>query len=115
VTAQHAAHRAVCRPARGASELPPERDVTERWLVDAAYFPGGHAERVFAPRSEAEVAAVLAAFHPVLTVGAMSSLTGGATPHGGAVMATDALSSLCIDAAAKTVCAGAGVALLSVQ
>ncbi len=108
-------HRIACRAPRGAVELPPERDVTERWLVDAAYFPGGHAEHVFAPRNEGEVAAVLRAFDPVLTVGAMSSLTGGATPQGGAVMATDAMDALTVDPSARTVRAGAGAALLSVQ
>ncbi len=107
--------RVACRAPSGAVRLPSERDVTERWLVDAAYFPGGHAEHVFAPRCEGEVAAVLRAFSPVLTVGAMSSLTGGATPVGGAVLATDLMTSIAVDPLTRTVRAGAGAALLSVQ
>ncbi len=108
-------HVARCRPARGTSRTPAEREVTERWLVDAAYFPGGRADRVVAPRDEAEVAAVLAAGGPVLAVGAQSSLTGGATPVGGAVLATDALDGFALDASARTVRAGAGVALVTLQ
>ena len=108
-------HRIVAREPRGDVVAPPERDVTERWLLDAAYFPGGHAEHVFAPRTEGEVAFVVRCFAPVLAVGAMSSLTGGATPEGGAVLATDAMDALAIDPARREARCGAGVALVTIQ
>ena len=57
--------------------------------VDAAHYPGGHAAGVAHPRSEAEVAAVVRAAPRVLPIGAQSSLTGGATPAGDVVVATD--------------------------
>lgn len=56
---------------------------------DAAHYPGGHAAGVAHPRSEAEVAAVVRAAGRVLPIGAQSSLTGGATPFGDVVLATD--------------------------
>lgn len=108
-------HRIVARAPRGDVAPPPARDVTERWLVDAAYFPGGHAERVVAPRTEGEVAHVVRSCSPVLPVGAMSSLTGGATAAGGAVLATDALDALVVDPVARTARCGAGVALTTIQ
>ena len=57
-------------------------------LEDAAHFPGGSAAAVATPRSEADVAAVLRACRTVLPIGAQSSLTGGATPHGNVVLRT---------------------------
>jgi D-lactate dehydrogenase (cytochrome) len=61
-------------------------------LEDAAHYPGGAAAAVAVPRSEADVAALLRSSRSVLPVGAQSSLTGGATPHGGVVIRTDRLS-----------------------
>jgi len=58
-------------------------------LEDAAHYPGGQADAVARPRTEADVAAVFAEGRPVLVVGAQSSLTGGATPAGGIVLSTD--------------------------
>ncbi|MFP6625458.1 MAG: FAD-binding oxidoreductase [Deltaproteobacteria bacterium] len=60
----------------------------EPYLSDAAHYPGGRAARVFLPTTEAEVARVLDHGETVLAVGAQSSLTGGATPRGGAVLST---------------------------
>ena len=108
-------HRIRCRSPRGDVRLPPEREVTERWLVDAAYFPGGRADRVFAAATEGEVAAVLRAYSPVLPLGAQSSLTGGATPLGGAVLATDRMDALEIDVDGRVARCGAGVALATIQ
>ena len=56
---------------------------------DAAHYPGGHAAGVAHPRTEAEVAAIVRAAARVLPIGAQSSLTGGATPVGDLVVATD--------------------------
>ena len=61
---------------------------------DAAHYPGGHAAGVAHPRSEAEVAAVVRAAGRVLPIGAQSSLTGGATPFGDVVLATDRMDRL---------------------
>lgn len=63
----------------------------ENYLHDAAHFPGGHAGRAFRPRTEADIAAVLRAGSSVLAIGAQSSLTGGATPRGEAVITLQAL------------------------
>ncbi len=109
------AHRVVAREPRGTAGEPARRDVTERWLVDAAYFPGGHAAAVLAPASEAEVAAVVRAWPRVLAVGAQSSLTGGATPDGGAVLAMDRLDTIEIDVAARRAHCGGGVVLARLQ
>lgn len=63
-------------------------------LEDAAHYPGGHAEAVARPRSEADVAATLATGTAVLPVGAQSSLTGGATPTGAIVLSTARLTGI---------------------
>lgn len=69
-------------------------DLVSSWLQDAARYPGGHAEGVAFPGSEADVAALLATGRPLLVVGAQSSLTGGATPHGEIVVSTKKLASI---------------------
>src|SRR5437867_3843611 len=70
-----------------------ERDpaVVASFLEDAAHFPGGHADGVALPSSEAEVAALVRQARAVLAVGAQSSLTGGATPMGEIVVRTSRL------------------------
>jgi D-lactate dehydrogenase (cytochrome) len=71
---------------------PPERvrdpDVLASHLHDAAHFSGGHSTELFAPSSEAEVAAVMRGAAAVLPIGAQSSLTGGATPMGETLLST---------------------------
>ena len=81
-------HRAVARPARGPIERPPgvEGDDVAVYLTDASRFPGGHAPRAWLPTSEGQVAWVVRHEARVLPVGAQSSLTGGATPRGEAVV-----------------------------
>jgi D-lactate dehydrogenase (cytochrome) len=108
-------HGVRARPPRGEERLPPRHDDPSAWLLDAAYSPGGRADDVYLPHTEAEVAAVLRAHGAVLTVGAQSSLTGGATPHGEAVVATTALDALEIDADARVARCGAGVPLVRIQ
>jgi len=61
-------------------------DEIEPFLSDAAHYPGGHADEVCFPASEADVAEILRDGRRVLPVGAQSSLTGGATPQGGIVL-----------------------------
>ena len=69
-------------PAGRVTELTPtlDRDVIGAHLEDAAHFAGGHADALYLPSSEAEVAAILRTARTVLPIGAQSSLTGGATP-----------------------------------
>lgn len=84
------------------------------YLDDAAHFPGGHADGVARPASEGAIAGVLMAHSPVLIAGAQSSLTGGATPHGGIVLSTQKLAG--IDRAGSDhVRVGAGVPLTALQ
>ena len=88
-------HRVHTRPARldpeSVAAITTDADVVGTFLEDAAHFPGGHARAVAHPRSEGAVAALVRETHPVLPVGAQSSLTGGATPRGETVVATDLL------------------------
>ena len=97
---------------RGPLSLRRERDadVVAGYLQDAAHFPGGHASEVCFPSSETDVAALLAEGHPVLVVGAQSSLTGGATPRGEVLMSTSRLSAIQGWTALSVRC-GAGVVL----
>ena len=84
-------HRICARPPRGRVVPPPassDPDTIRAFLEDAAHFPGGHAETVAFPRTEGEVSAVVRSAARVLPIGAQSSVTGGATPHGGVVVST---------------------------
>jgi D-lactate dehydrogenase (cytochrome) len=84
-------HRTSTRPPRGPVVAPPlttDPAVVASFLDDAAHYPGGRADGVVFPRSEAEVAAVLHECRQVLPIGAQSSVTGGATPLGGIVLST---------------------------
>jgi D-lactate dehydrogenase (cytochrome) len=83
-------------------------------VEDAAHFPGGRADGVARPKTEGEVAALVAAAPRVLAIGAQSSVTGGATPAGGLVLASDRLTAI-RDVGACRVRAGAGVALQTLQ
>jgi D-lactate dehydrogenase (cytochrome) len=107
-------NRAVASPPRDASvALETDPELVARYLEDAAHYPGGHAVAVSRPRDVDEVAAVVRAATRVLAVGARSSLTGGATPHGDVVVSSERLTSLALDGA--SVVAGAGVSLHSLQ
>src|SRR5687767_5245989 len=68
------------RDADSGCEIVSDADVVAAHLEDAAHYPGGHAGGVAYPRSEAAVARLVTDNRRVLTVGAQSSLTGGATP-----------------------------------
>jgi D-lactate dehydrogenase (cytochrome) len=109
-------HRIIARSAAGPRTGPVERDpsIVDGYLRDAAHFPGGHADGVARPDSEAAVAAIVTAHAPILIAGAQSSLTGGATPHGGVVLSTQKL--LGIERiGGDHVRVGAGVPLVSLQ
>ena len=111
-------HRVHTRPARPADEsvvaITTDADVVGTFLEDAAHFPGGHASGVAYPRSEGDVAALVRKTHPVLPVGAQSSLTGGATPMGETVVATDHLNRV-IDVSRAQITVQAGVPLHVLQ
>jgi D-lactate dehydrogenase (cytochrome) len=109
--------RLRARAPRGAVR-PPARlsspDEIAPYLQDAARTPGGHTPAVYLPRTEGEIAWALRASEAVLPVGAQSSLTGGATPFGAALLSLarmDAVGAV----SAHEVRAEAGVALVSLQ
>lgn len=110
-------HRIRARPPRGEAR-PPQAlsaaDAVEPYLRDAAGTPGGHTPLVLLPRSEAEVALALRGSRAILPVGAQTSLTGGATPFGHAVLSLarmDAIGALRGDEVELQ----AGVALVSLD
>ena len=84
-------HRIIARPPAGQPAGPPisrDADTLRSFLEDAAHFPGGYADAVGFPRSEADVAFLLQHHARVLPIGAQSSVTGGATPRGELVLST---------------------------
>lgn len=69
----------------------------------------GHAEQVFAPKDEAELAAILSRRVPVTVVGAGTGVTGGSVPHEGYSVSMQKFEKLEIASGVARV--GAGVAL----
>ena len=65
-----------------------DADLVRPYLEDAAHFPGGRAAAVISPANEADVAAAIRSAPAILPIGAQSSLTGGGTPMGDAVLST---------------------------
>ena len=102
------------RDRRPAIAIITDPEVVSRHLEDAAHFPGGHAQAVARPSTEGEVAALLAGSPLVLPIGAQSSLTGGATPHGGFILSTERLNHIGILDDGR-VHVGAGVPLSILQ
>ena len=86
-----------------------DADIVSRYLEDAAHYPGGHADAIARPADVQEVAALVADAPRILAVGAQSSLTGGATPHGGLLISSERLQAF--EVAGEHVRAGAGVTL----
>lgn len=107
-------HAREPRGPRSAITLEQSTDAIAPHLEDAAHFPGGHADAIARPRSEREVAGLLMAADRVLTIGAQSSVTGGATPDGGLILSTERMTTL-RDADAGRVTAGAGLPLTTLQ
>src|SRR2546423_838921 len=87
-----------------------DAEVLNRFLEDAAHFPGGHADGVIGVRSEADIAAALQGSRHVLPIGAQSSLTGGATPMGDTLISTARLDTI-TDIGSDSVRVQAGVTL----
>jgi D-lactate dehydrogenase (cytochrome) len=110
-------HLIHARAARGPHALPRiERDprVLASFVEDAAHFPGGAAEGVASPASEAEVASLVREARAILPIGAQSSLTGGATPNGDLVLSTARLNRI-VAGGADRVRVGAGVSLVELE
>lgn len=106
--------RVAARPPAAADiRVSTDPDVLSRFLEDAAHYPGGHAEAVVRPRNVDELSASLRQQRPTLVVGAQSSLTGGATPAGDVIIATDFLDG--IHDRGHRVHVGAGVTLQALQ
>ena len=108
-----AGHVLRARAPVGERQLPrATRDsgILASYLEDAAHFPGGRAAELYAPATEAEVAAILGARASVLPIGAQSSLTGAATPMGETLLSTVRLDGL-EHLGADRVRVGAGVSL----
>jgi D-lactate dehydrogenase (cytochrome) len=109
-------NRIKARAPRRAAAPHVNRDpaLVSSFLNDAAHVPGGFADGVVFPQSEADVAAAVRPARRVLPVGAQSSLTGGATPRGDIVLSTRALSTIG-EPTGGAVHVGAGVPLAALQ
>jgi D-lactate dehydrogenase (cytochrome) len=88
--------------------------IDPKYLSDAAHFPGGHARAVAVPSSIAEIPALVRDAEALLTVGAQSSLTGGATPMGETVLSTEKLTRV-LDAGPSHITVEAGVPVAVMQ
>jgi D-lactate dehydrogenase (cytochrome) len=89
-------------------------DAIAPYLEDAAHFPGGRADGVARPESEADVAQLVQAATHVLPIGAQSSVTGGATPAGGLVLSTGRLLTV-QESGRDRIRAGAGITIDALQ
>lgn len=87
-------------------------DEVATYLTDASRYPGGGTSAVYLPREEGEVAWVLKNEKRVLPVGAQSSLTGGATPKGDAVVSLARMDKIVSIEPGRARCQ-AGVALMT--
>jgi D-lactate dehydrogenase (cytochrome) len=106
--------RAPHGEARTVPRVERDPDILGSFIEDAAHSPGGFAAGVAAPSSEAEVAALVRSGPAVLPIGAQSSLTGGATPHGEIVLSTARLNRI-LETGADWVRVGAGVTLVDLD
>jgi D-lactate dehydrogenase (cytochrome) len=86
----------------------------EKYLSDAAHFPGGHAASIAVPRTRDEIPAIVRAAGTILPIGAQSSLTGGATPMGETVLSTEGLTRI-LDIGRARITVEAGVAVAAMQ
>jgi D-lactate dehydrogenase (cytochrome) len=96
---------------RGVALTPVDKD---KYLSDAAHFPGGHAAGIAVPRTISEIPDLVTGAKTVLTIGAQSSLTGGATPMGEVVLSTEKLTRV-LDVGASHIRVEAGVPVAVIQ
>ena len=85
-----------------------------KYLSDAAHYPGGHAAGIVVPPSVAEIPAIVRDAPTLLVVGAQSSLTGGATPMGEILLSTEKLNRI-LAIGAGVIRVEAGVPVLAMQ
>jgi D-lactate dehydrogenase (cytochrome) len=88
--------------------------VDDSFLHDSSHYPGGHAQGIVFPRSEADVVDVLRSARAVLPIGAQSSLTGGATPMGELLLSTSRMARV-VDIAPGLVTVEPGVTVAAMQ
>jgi D-lactate dehydrogenase (cytochrome) len=88
--------------------------MNDRYLSDAAHFPGGHATAVAIPRTVDEVRAIVRTAPTILPIGAQSSLTGGATPMGDTVLSTEKLTRI-VEVGPAFITVEAGVPVAAIQ
>ena len=88
--------------------------MAEKYLSDAAHFPGGHAAAIVVPRERAEIPSIVRDARTLLVVGAQSSLTGGATPMGETVLSTERLTRI-LDVGTDHITVEAGVTVAAIQ
>jgi D-lactate dehydrogenase (cytochrome) len=86
----------------------------DRYLSDAAHFPGGHAAGVVVPRAVDEIPAIVRGAPSLLAVGAQSSLTGGATPMGETILSTEKLTRI-LEIGPSHITVEAGVTVAAMQ
>jgi D-lactate dehydrogenase (cytochrome) len=91
-----------------------EEQVDQKYLTDAAHFPGGHAAGVETPRTIDEVPEIVRNADSLLPIGAQSSLTGGATPMGEMVLSTEKLTRI-LDLDDHHIRVEAGVSIAGLQ
>ncbi len=89
-------------------------DEVATYLTDASRYPGGFTPAVYLPKTEGEVAWVVKNEAKVLPIGAQSSLTGGATPQGEALLSTARMDRITSLEPGRARCE-AGVALVTLQ
>ncbi|MBX3283187.1 MAG: FAD-binding oxidoreductase [Acidobacteria bacterium] len=94
-------------------------DDLQNYLTDASNMPGGFADKMIVPESEAEIAEVLREANerriPVTASGARTGTVGGAIPFGGIILSFEKLNKLAIDRESETAKVGAGVILGDLQ
>jgi len=92
----------------------------QNYLTDASNMPGGHAEKLFVPESEDEIAEILREANekriPVTISGARTGTVGGAVPFGGYVISLERLNKIkSIDKASMRAIVEPGVILADFQ
>ena len=88
--------------------------MADKYLSDAAHFPGGHAAGIAIPRAISEIPGIVQQATSVLPIGAQSSLTGGATPMGEVVLSTEKLTRV-LEAGPSRITVEAGVSVAAIQ
>ncbi len=96
------------------------KDGIDSYLIDAGNMKGGHAEQLFIPASDVEVAAILGDANssgtPVTVSGARTGTVGGAVPFGGIIVSLERLNRIrSIDRDAMRAVVEPGVILADLQ